>query len=447
MLNPSVFRRRHTILLLFWLTLAAALIAGTSPSARAADEIDQTATGTASVTLGTGKSGKALKKQRIVLRRVTPATVKRLTGKRFRAELPADQLTLASATLSLKGGFLFTRGRRSVKFAQPLVKAVKTGTVLTARVGGKRIALFRSSKKMEVERAWLELKWHAVAELKQAPLKLTPAAARTLRGKLKVKRLPAGPVGRASLAATRLDEPPTPPVVDLGDPYMTQCKIAATSIGSGEFPAAPDLPELDDPEPALADGPAFDWGVRESLRNYLRMFGGTMHALDGASLIGEQPNGLLTNVNFVLPVTGGGYSPSTDKAVLETSGTGLFCNKAHSFRVAYSNVTVVIDGGNSRIDADVDMNKYGTWTKTQRITVATLDPTGITPETSGDGTEVTWSQIPGAFTDAGARLFCAEGGPPGTPNICVYNGPSGDNGADYIDPIDLTLKIAATEGP
>lgn len=452
MTSPSIIQRIRPLYLIVWVLPVAGLLALAAP-APAQDRVDRSADGTAAITLGTGKAGKALKRQHVVFRQVSPAGGRRLAGGRFRLMLPAGRLTLKPGAVSLRGALSLRRNRRSVTARKLRIKAGKPGAVISARVGGRRISLFRASRKLDLYRIvrkpdgggeWQDPKWHAEARLKGG-LKLTPAAARILRRKLKAKRITAGPAGRIRLHASRLDEPADPPIGDLDDPYETRCGIKATAIGTGDFPSPGSLPVIADGIPVLAGSPDFEWGIKQSLRNYLKMFGGSMHALDGATLIGTQPDGSLGNVNFSLPVTGGEYSPDTGQAVVNTSGTGLFCNRTHGFRVAFSNLTVVIDGAASRIDADVDFNKYGTWTKTQRTTIVDLDASGIAPAVKGD--EVTWSQVPGAFTDAGAWPFCASGGPVGTPDICVYKGPSDPEGATELDPIDLTVRAAAPDGP
>lgn len=452
MTSPSLVHRIRLLAPMLCLPPMVALLVFAAP-ARGADPVDQAADGTATLTLGLGKAGKVLKKQKAVFRRVAPAEGKRLAAGRFRLALPVDRLTLKPAAVSLNGAFSVRRNRRSVVFRALRIKPGKPGAVFTAKVGGKRIVLFRADRKLDVYRImrkpdgsgeWQDPKWHAGAELKGG-LKLTPAAAKVLRRKLKSKRIPAGPVGRIKLAADRLDEPADPPVPGLDDPYETQCGIEATEVGVGDFPPVGSLPEITGGVPVLTGSPGFEWGIKRSLRDYLKMFGGTMHALDGAVLIGTQPNGLLSNVNFSLPVTGGEYSPDTGQAVVNTSGTGLFCNKTHGFRVAFSDLTVVVDGAASRIDADVDFNKYGIWTKSQRTTIVDLDTTGIVPEV--DGNEITWTQVPGTFTDAGAWPFCAEGGPTGTPDVCMYKGPSDPEGATGLDPIDLTIETTGLNGP
>ncbi|MCO5315490.1 MAG: HtaA domain-containing protein [Solirubrobacterales bacterium] len=395
--------------------------------------------GKAVFTLGSGKAGKALKAQRVAVAPLGAGTLKRLAGKRVRIGLRPTGIRMSPARVDLAGGILFRRGKRKAPFRKLRVVAHGRTTLISGESSGKRVGLFRSAKRLTVDRAWRDLKWHAVARLNRSVLTLTPAAARMVGKRLKLKRLGSAPVGTVALSADRLDEPVTPPPVDLGDPYFVQCGIQANAIGAGDFPPAAALPSLTG-DAVQPGSPNFNWGLKEGLRSYLKMFAGSMHALDGATLVNDDGSGNLKPVNFSFPVTGGTYDRNQGKAVVNMSGTGLFCNKAHGFRVAFTNPTVVIDGQNSRIDADVDYNKFGTWFKTQRTAIATLDTSGVPADESTPG-EVTWSGIPAKFTDAGAWPFCAEGGPPGTPDVCIYKGPSDPNGATSIDPVSITIKV------
>lgn len=417
------------------LAVSLAMAVSGASSALAADPVP--VSGQAAVTLGHGKAGKALTRSRVKLEPVGPATVKRLPDGRFQATLPAVSLEPGGVPVGLDGGLRFRRGGRSVTVRDLAVTTGKVPVQVTARIGTRRIRLFQASGKLKVERAWQNLKWHLVAKLGRSRLDLTPAAARLLRKRLRAKQVVAEKVGVLNLAANRL-ETAEPPPVDIGDPYFSQCGIIATTNGAGDFPAIAPLPYMTDPAQISTDGPQFNWGLKGSLRNYLKMFGGSLHALDGAGLIGGDGKTTIVTTTFGFPVTGGEYSVADGRAVINTSGTGLFCNKVHGFRVALSNLTVVIDGANSRVDADVDYNKFGTWIETQRTTILDLDASSIDPAVNGN--EVTWDGIPGKFSDAGAWPFCAEGGPPGTPNVCIYHGPGGPKGATDVDPVSVTIK-------
>lgn len=438
-------RSRLTVLI----ALVGVTLFGAAP-ALAADP--EPVSGKGIFTLGTGRAGKALTKQKVISAAVSPATLKRLPRKRAQITLKPYAVRVTPGQVGLKGGLALRRKQRRIAFRGLKVTVARKATFVTGKFAGKQIRIFRSETHLQTGQAWRELQRHAVAAM-YARLSLTRAATRVLRKRLRLKRLRAGPFGRLALNADRLDEPARPPEDEPADPWFAQCGIETTATRTGNFPAAPPLPELPgstpilagDPETGEGGSPIFDWGLKESLRSYLGMFDGSMHALDGAELRGGDGKRTIAATTFGFPISGGEYGADTGRAYVNVSGTGVFCNKAHGFRITVSNPTVVIDGDDSRIDADLDFNKYGTRTGWQRTTIMKLDPTGITPGTSPDGTEVTWTDIPGELTDASASLFCAEGGPPGTPEICIYSGPSDPAGATEVDPVTITINTSPSE--
>jgi len=417
---------RSAVLPLLGIALAALLA-----SAGHAAAADPPVTGNAVLTVGTGSAGKTLARQKVKLVPAAPARVKRLPGRRYRATLPAVSLKRGGAPVALAGGFRFRRGKRALAVSGMAVTTGNAPVWVTARVGAKRMRLFRVGGKLKVERTWRDLKWHLAAGLRKARLDLTPAAARLLRGRLGLRGLPAGAAGVLSLEASRLEKGDSPPV-DIGDPYLAQCGIPALRENTFDFPLAGPVPTLTGVS-VNPTGPSLAWGFKKSFRvGYLKMFNGSMHSLNGAgrddSEVSVEPDWR----GFTFPVTGGTWDADSGRSVINTSGTGLFCNPEHHFRVAISNLTIVIDGAASRLIADVDFNAYGNWTTTRRIDLATLDASGITPVT--DGSMVTWTGIPATITAAGAEPFCSKGGPPGTPVLCPYQAGAA------IDPVTVTIK-------
>ncbi len=381
--------------------------------------------GQTALTLGQGKAGKALIRGKVKPVPVAPARVKRLAGKRFRAVLPAVSVEPGRAPVGLGGGLRFRRGKRSLVLRDLAVTTGKAPVRITARAGRKRIRLFRVAGKLKVERAWRNLEWHLAAELKRARLDLTPAAARLFGRKLRVKRLTPGRVGVLNLEASRLEKAEPPPV-DIGDPYFAQCGLPAYRQIDFPFPLAEPPPDIAGTA-VSPEGPYFAWGFKSSFRTtYLKMFNGSIHTFDGA---GRDGDGKWDG--FTFPVEGGTWDAGSGQAVINTTGTGLFCNPIHHFRVALSDLTIVIAGPDSRLVAGVDFNAYGNWTTTRRIDIATLDPSGITPVVNGN--EVTWAGIPAELTAAGAEPFCSKGGPAGTPVLCPYKA------GDELDPVTVTI--------
>ena len=106
----------------------------------------------------------------------------------------------------------------------------------------------------------------------------------------------------------------------------------------------------------------------------------------------------------------------------------MFCKPGHGLWVSITDPTVVIDGANSRIVATVSENLYGAppnhgaWETPQRVDLADLDLTGITP-TYGTGT-VTWSAVPATLSESASPFATYPQGP----------------GPVALDPITVTVS-------
>lgn len=432
MIHPSPVRRTlpgFRTLLLSLLATAVLALAFTQ-SAEAAP-----VKGKATLTLGSGKAGKVLKKQRVKLARIAPAKVKRLAGKRFRVNLPARSVKAKPAKVALKGGLKFKRGKRTLP-ARNLVVVVKGRTVrVTAKLGGRKVKLFAG--KGETSKVNGDVVRVKVAGAK---LKLTGKASKMVRRKLKLKRkVPAAAFGTIKLNASRGVTPgPVPdPDGDL-DPYFEQCGISATTKAAGSLAPAAPLPNMTGAAP-LADTPDVAWGFKSSFRFYLSMWDGTLHALDGAGRDGTDEYG-----GFTFPVDGGSYKANDpvdtadDQAVINGSGTAVFCNWKHKFRIAIANPTIVVDGGDSRLVADVDLNYFGVWTPAQRIDLGKLDLDGISPFYNRSGSEIDWGQVPVTLTEAGAESLCVPENDM-IPAQCLYAA------GDELDPVNVSVKTGAEQ--
>lgn len=429
MTDPSSARRAHTGFpaLLLSLLATAALALAITPAAAAAP-----VKGKATLTLGSGKAGKALKKQRVKLVRVAPAKVKRLKGKRFRVNLPARSVNGKAGRAALKGGLKFKRGKRALP-ARNLVVAVKGRTVrVTAKLGGSKVKLFAGKgKTSKVNGDVVRVK------VSGAKLKLTGKASKMIKRKLKLKRkVPAAAYGNLKLNAS--GKHTDGPVVTDPDPYFVQCSIAAESEAGGNLPAAAPMPAMAGAKPLAADSPDIAWGFKASFRGYM---GGTgsLHAVGGAGRDGAGPI-----AGFTFPVKDGLYKTNDpaetgdDQAVINGKGAAVFCNPGHGFRVVIANPTIVIDGTDARIVADVDTNYYGLWTPAQRVDLAELDLKGISPFYNRSGSEITWQDIPANLTATGAQSFC-EPASEDRPGQCLYHE------GDELDPLSVTVKTGGDQ--
>jgi hypothetical protein len=398
--------RPSTSVLRILLVVATVATAAFTTAGSASAAIETAGSGT--IAIGTGKTGKALGKAKIKVAAVEPATSSRNSsraGAVTRVVAPASSVAVGrTSTVGLRGGIAFKRGKAKASFSKLNVKISSKRATVTALLAGKRINLFTGPAKALIDTVERRIR------LSGAKVSLTAAAATALRTRLKVRRLFAGPVGTLSVSLRWTE------IVPLVDPYFEQCGIAASSKLIGSLPAPAPLPDLTGAKTTVGAG--VNWGFRSSFRGYIFGAGGSMQALDGAEVVQAGP----FPSSFTWPNAPGSYAAndpvdmSDDQAIINSTGSVLFCNSPHNFRVVISNPTVVIDGDQGRIIADVDANFVNKWIPSQRIDLATLDLTGITPFYNRSGAEVTWSDVPVTLTQSGADAICGTGDAP----LCDY---------------------------
>ena len=401
------------------LLVVAAMASFTFVAAAPASAAIET-TGSGTVAIGSGKAGKALGKARVSVVAVKPATSKRKGGLTS-VVAPASSVAVGSTTtVGLRGGIAFKRGKAKASFSKLKVKITQKRATVTGVLGGKRLSLVTGSAASVIDPVERRIR------LSGAKVSLTGDAAKALRKKLKLRKLPAGPAGTLSVSVRWTE------ILPLVDPYFEQCGIAASSKLNGSLPAPAPLPVLTGAKPTVGAG--VNWGFRESFRNYIFGAGGSMQALDGAGLVQTGPS----PSSFTWPNAPGSYTANDpvdlndDQAIVNSTGSVLFCNSPHGFRVVISNPTVVIDGDQGRIIADVDANFTNKWIPSQRIDFATLDLTGVTPFYNRSGAEVTWSDVPVKLTQSGADAICGTGDAP----VCGYAE------GNPLDPISVTASRA-----
>ena len=376
-----------------------------------------------SFTLGYGKSGKALKQAGVRFSAVKPATEKRLSGKRVRiaANYKADRKQ--GEVVVLGGGIKFSKGKRKVVFRKPSVALLSDPMEVRSTVGGKTFKLFTSKVKTDVEPAIAKVTY------RNSVLKLSKRAAGVIKSKLRIKRLPAGKIGGLS---GDLQEP-------FEDPYLELCGLPATSLTAATVPEFVAPPTLADPVTTV--GNAITWGFKASLNGYVNAIG-SIQGLDGATVnrIPFTPPQVPPS-GFTFAFEAGEYDGNAagtadDQAVLNGSGSVMYCNQAHGFRVNIANPTVVIDGASSRIIADVFTNISGNLNPAQRVHLADLDLAMATIDDSVVG-EVTWQDVPVTLSQTGSdALRLCEVSVPGAPAGCVY--PAGIE----LDDLTVTADFA-----
>jgi len=404
------------------------LLAGSSPANAAVRS-----TGNATFSIGNGKAAKVMKKSKVKVSGVGAAKTGKV-GKRVQVKAPVRTLTVRNrSSATLRGGLRIKAGTRKVVVRGLTVKLNDAKTFIKGRIGKKKLIVFRANGKPTVSTE------AGTVRLAAAKLSLTRPAAKQVRKTLKLKRLPAAQVGSFSFFGKVTDDTPIDPCVTdptgagCPDPYLAQCGVEATSVTTGNLPVAAPLPVLAGAKDVAA-GNSVTWGFKSSFRSYI-IFGasGSLQAVAPATVqAGMGP--VASGFNF--PVEGGEYAAnnaidtSDDQAIVPGTGTSLFCATGHGFRIAISNPTVVIDGANSRLVADVDTNLTGVWTPTQRIDIATLDLSDVSPFYNKSGSEVSWSDIPVTMTQAGGDVICGTG----EQAACSYTA------GTELDPIDVTVK-------
>lgn len=332
----------------------------------------------------------------------------------------ATKATLAVATIEFgnpvrveaRGALHFLRGKRSVVVRDLVFKLRPKSTVVTGLVGGRQVNVLRAHGR-RIDLA------NTVA-LAKASLALTPAGAKALGPKLGIKRLKPGRLGRLDLNAMQDDlprkpEPQQPKPQPQPDPYpyAAQCPVGpvqgpARGEAPGQAPApspSPDFGEL------VQDvvGTTIEWGFLQSFRSYVLNVppSGSLQTLDGATASAVGPAMAAPNAFFGYPVGSGAYENSgtadrsADRLVANAGGTVLFCKTGHGFNVALKNPTVTIDGDDSRVTADVGINRFGTWYDFQRTDIAELDLTNAEITVEDGGNTVVWEGIEATLTPAG----------------------------------------------
>ena len=385
-----------------FLVAAITLMLAVSPAMSGAAEPTK---GSATLSIASGKAGK--------VSAIAPArVVKRLGSKGARLASAARKGSFDPVVSSgLAGGIKLGNESRVARITGLIATIKANRSLISGKLGGKRINVFQARGKARIDRL---LK---TARVSGAKLSLTPKAAARVRKLLGLSHVPSGTIGRFSIrfkvgSVDRCEVYPNSEGCPVIDPYLAECNVEAVVKVAGNITPAGPPPEFTN-APGATGPSSLAWGFKQSFRNYVTMFNGTVHALDGATTTGSPP--AYSGFNF--PADGFRYTDSgtngnlaDDKAVLAASGTALICNPTHGFRVAISNPTVIIDGSNSRIDADVDNNLSGNWIPSQHVTIATIDITGKVSRTgSGEDTVQAWTGVEPKLTLAGSQAVCGSG--------------------------------------
>jgi hypothetical protein len=440
--HPSRSPRRRQARALLALTAALAFVlalVGTASAAPGSGQVD--------VSLAGGKGEGSLAGQGVKLTYTAKAgktgSAKRVAKKApHSASLPVVDLDLTDgATVQTSGALRLLHGKRRATLRDLVVRSGGDRTAISAQLGKERLVVFRAQSAASIA--------GLTATLSDAQISLTGKAAAEIARRLGLEPL-AGRQGTLELSAQGQLTPKVPDPIKpeekpkgeepegekLIDPYLGQCNVAAKTKAEGQIPDPAADPALTDSFETVAPT-TLNWGFKGDFRGYIvGVAGGSLHALDGAVANGAPP----VYSSFGFPVTDGEYADNDpidmtdDQAVVESEGTALLCGTKHGFRIAISNPTVIVDGDDSRIVADVDANLSGTWIPTQSVHIADLNLDGITPFYNRSGSEVNWGSVPATLSDDGADAICG-----GDPN-CVY-GPG-----TALDPIGVAVKTPYDTG-
>lgn len=371
-----------------------------------------------SMTLGTGKSGKVLKRAGVRFSAVKPSKQKRLSGKRVRVTSTLKPSKVNGEVLALRGGIRLSRGKRKLVFRKVEVRVTTSPMQIWGTAKGKSIKLLTTKVRTDVDPVARRVDYRPSA------LKLSRRSAKMIKSKLRLKRLPAAKAGSLSDGFF---------TAEIEDPYLELCGLSATSFSKPAFPEAVDPPVLGDAVTTVGD--PIEWGFKTSFNGYVNGVG-NIGVLAGASKIPfpGPPSPSAPPWKFGFAFEQGEYDANgpgnaDDQAVLNGSGGVMYCNQPHGFRIVIANPTVVIDGASSRLIADVDTNISGDLMPARRVHLADLDLSEavITEPQVG---EVRWnfpaSQAPPAESavtlsaDGSEALRLCEISVPGAPPGCLY---------------------------
>lgn len=390
---PTFPQRRLRVLCLALAAAALAVIATAS---------------SASAALATGEVVLTLKKgaQSSLLREGVKVTPSSGSAKARTVKLAVADLDLASGAIKTGAALTFSANGKSVKLSDVLVSVGGKSTAVTAKQGGKRKVFFRLQGNPNSLVSSLDV---------SGPLTLTGGGVKALRGALGLEGLSGGKVGSASANASISQAAPLPPAPQqpqptgpepLVDPYASTCAVPGgedpsfgTPPADGNAPAAD--PVLDDPQ-SVTGGTA-DWGFRTSFRNYVT---GTQDPGSAGSI--TVLDGAVDNAGIFRFSGDGQYvrhqNADDDQLVLSAKGTVVFCKAGHGFHAVLKDPKVVIDGANSRIVAEIGLNRAGTWGGFRKADIAKLDIGSVQPTYSADGKTATWTAVPAKLTADGAAI-------------------------------------------
>jgi hypothetical protein len=298
------------------------------------------AEGATAIDLG-GRAAERLRAQGVKLIAKRPA--RRSRGV---LRLPVRQGAVGSvAHLNHGGAVLLRKRRRVVRFAR-LQSRLGASSYVNATVRGRRLRLFAIAAEPSLDAAT------GTVSARDARVTLTRAAARTIRRALKLRRLPAGRFGRATVDALVQATAPAP--------------------GGGAPPAGPpqsgpiteELPVLARPAGAVDLAAAtVTWHVRDSWVRYMSTEADAQ-AVEGAapgpavpqdqhpcpdSPAGAPPPPLV--YSYTLPFAHGWRDPASGTAAVYSTGGVRFRYPGHGIDLTIRDLEIELTGAQARVIA------------------------------------------------------------------------------------------------
>lgn len=392
-------RSRSSLRLVRRAGLCGALMA-TSLAATAVPTAGAAVSGETNLTVvSKGKASKSLRSQGVSTRAIRPATLRR-----GRLTVPAVRLASGRrTTVTHRGGLLLRRGKQRVGFRALQVRIGERRTVV-ARAGRRRITLFT------IRRGRLTARSSDTVRLAGGTAVITRKAARLIKGRLRLRRLPVGALGRSGLSArsddlpAQGDQPGRPGQPAPSDPPRPAPDPPAPG---GETPIGPATGSSDWVGSTLPEG-------QQSLKSWINYilrgppgsgFGASVEPSEGAGRIAAG-----NDYDYRLPVVGAAVS-STGERIVQHSGRIRYHKPQHGIDNQIANLRMVIapDGRSGRVLADGQYQEGGgigtpgTGSLTyRRQHVLDLDLTGVTPQRGTDGS-VTYQNVPAKVSPEGAE--------------------------------------------
>lgn len=281
-----------------------------------------------------------------------------------------------TAALTVRGGLRIKARRRAVVLRGLRLRLAPRRSVVTAKAGKRRIAVFVA--RIRKGDATLNRSVGAAA-LESAKLHLTPRAARLLRARLRLRRLPSGALGVLALDAISKRTS-----IGGGQTGGGGGGGGGGGAGGGTKPCDPNPGALpgdpaDEPTPLARPPGAVDitsatitWRPRPSFINYIN--GGEGTCVLGGATDGSKDGSAQLVYSFGLPFATGWLDGDEQASISFTGGVG-FRWASHMIDFATIDPTIEISGAASRMTFRLK-GVDGTPFPNQRYVFLDLDVTG-----------------------------------------------------------------------